>query len=119
MSGRNGSPGEFKEFVPKHRLSLLAEDYAYGLPNCFNFLNILINILDVGIALTVNGVHRATIFEHANDMIDDVCWRDPFGIDVWAGDLDRTCEFVGYCVHGHEVRQNSIVSLWSKAGRAR
>ena len=119
MSGRNGSPGEPKANVPKHRLSLLAEDYAYGRPNCFNFPNILISMLDVGIALTVNGVRWATIFEHANDMIDDVCWRDPFGIDVWAGDLDRTCEFVGYCVNGHEVRQNSIVSLWSKAARAR
>lgn len=61
--------------------------------------------------LTLLDVRRAPIFAEAADMLPAARWRDPFAVETWAGELDRTRPVVVYCVHGHEISRNAVRAL--------
>jgi Fe-Mn family superoxide dismutase len=64
-------------------------------------------------------VRRATVFEDAVDMIQGAVWSDPAAIEDWAGALSAEADYVVYCVHGHEVSQNTAAALRANGNRAR
>lgn len=79
-------------------------------------------------------VRRAPAFAQADAMIPGARWRDPAEVVRWAHELVPGQRVVVYCVHGHEVSQNTARSLraagfeadflldgfegWKAAGRA-
>jgi superoxide dismutase, Fe-Mn family len=79
-------------------------------------------------------VRRAPVFAQADAMIPGASWRDPAEVAQWAHELAPGQRVVVYCVHGHEVSQNTARSLraagieadflqdgfegWKAAGRA-
>ena len=64
-------------------------------------------------------VRRAPAFEDAIDMIATANWHDPVQVDAWGNELSDDHDYVVYCVHGHEVSQNTAAALRSKGVRAR
>ncbi len=64
-------------------------------------------------------VRRALAFEDAIDMIATATWHDPARVNEWGNDLSDDHDYVVYCVHGHEVSQNTAAVLRSKGVRAR
>ena len=67
----------------------------------------LINIFESPGDPMVLDVRRAAIFEEADDMIHGAVWCDPAALDDWADTLSAEADYVVYCVHGHEVSQNT------------
>ena len=64
-------------------------------------------------------VRRAPIFKDATDLIATANWHDPAQVDEWVKDLSDDHDYVVYCVHGHDVSQNTAAVLRSKGVHAR
>jgi Fe-Mn family superoxide dismutase len=58
-------------------------------------------------------IRRAAVFEQADSLISGAAWRDPEQVLAWAGGLSKTRPVVVYCVHGHEVSQQTADKLAS------
>lgn len=56
-------------------------------------------------------VRKKPAYDDDNCVAEGAEWRDPFAIDDWAGDLDKSKPVVCYCVHGHQVSQDSCRKL--------
>lgn len=56
-------------------------------------------------------VRRAPVFAQADAVIPGASWRDPAEVAQWAHELVPGQRVVVYCVHGHEVSQNTARSL--------
>jgi superoxide dismutase, Fe-Mn family len=56
-------------------------------------------------------VRRAAAFERATTMLPNATWRDPERVSEWAVELSSGQEMIVYCVHGHEVSQNTALAL--------
>jgi len=56
-------------------------------------------------------VRRSSAFRAASDLASGALRRDPAAISAWAKELPRTRSVVVYCVHGHEVSQNTAKAL--------
>jgi len=67
---------------------------------------------------TILDVRRAPAFDGASDMIATAIWYDPARVEEWITGLSRERDHVVYCVHGHEVSQNTAESLRTKGIRA-
>jgi rhodanese-related sulfurtransferase len=48
-------------------------------------------------------VRRRAAFEADPATIPGAVWRDPDGVDRWAGEIPAGRRVVVYCVHGHAV----------------
>ena len=64
-------------------------------------------------------VRRAPVFDGASDMIATASWHDPAKVEEWVTGLSGERDHVVYCVHGHEVSQNTAASLRTMGIRAR
>jgi rhodanese-related sulfurtransferase len=67
--------------------------------------------LDSGTPPIVIDVRKTPTFRSAPDMISGALRRDPAAVDQWAGSLPQASTAVVYCVHGHEVSQNTAKAL--------
>jgi Fe-Mn family superoxide dismutase len=56
-------------------------------------------------------VRRRPIFEATDSMIPGAAWHDPEKVSQWAGTLPRGRRIVVYCVHGHQVSQETAARL--------
>jgi len=56
-------------------------------------------------------VRRGPAFLSASDMLMGALRRDPANVASWAKELPRSRQIVVYCVHGHEVSQNTAKAL--------
>jgi len=56
-------------------------------------------------------VRKGTTFLGAPDLIRGALRRDPLRVADWAKTLPRDAEVVVYCVHGHEVSQDTATAL--------
>ncbi|MDD9876019.1 MAG: rhodanese-like domain-containing protein [Magnetovibrio sp.] len=56
-------------------------------------------------------VRKKPAFEDDNVIAEGAEWRDPFALDAWAGDLDKAKPVICYCVHGHQVSQQTARAL--------
>lgn len=56
-------------------------------------------------------VRRAPAFRAAPDMLAGALRRDPGALASWGKALPRSANVVTYCVHGHEVSQNTAAAL--------
>jgi len=56
-------------------------------------------------------VRRTPAFRAGSELIAGGLRRDPAAVSSWAGQLPRAEEIVVYCVHGHEVSQNTARAL--------
>jgi rhodanese-related sulfurtransferase len=56
-------------------------------------------------------VRRLPAFRAARDMAAGALRRDPDSVAAWAKTLPRAASIVTYCVHGHEVSQNTAKAL--------
>jgi len=56
-------------------------------------------------------VRRSPAFRAAPDMAAGALRRDPGAVAAWARTLPRAASVVTYCVHGHEVSQNTAQAL--------
>ncbi len=59
-------------------------------------------------------VRRNERWHEASDLIDGALRRDPAQIEQWKKTLPAGAEVVVYCVHGHEVSQNTAKALGAK-----
>jgi Fe-Mn family superoxide dismutase len=73
---------------------------------------------DIAGAVVVD-VRRAGMFERADALIPGARWRDPAGVDLWAGELPTDREVLVYCVYGHEVGRATAMRLRAAGLRAR
>jgi superoxide dismutase, Fe-Mn family len=64
-------------------------------------------------------VRRAAAFEQATTMLPNATWRDPERVNEWAGEFGSGQEVIVYCVHGHEVSQNTALALQARGVNAR
>jgi len=62
-------------------------------------------------------VRRHAAFQGATELVQGALWRDPERVGEWASELPRACDYVVYCVHGHEVSQGVSKAL-RESGRA-
>src|SRR5215510_8151445 len=62
-------------------------------------------------ASIVIDVRRRPAFLAAQRMISGALRREPERVREWAPSLPRASSVVVYCVHGHEVSQNTASSL--------
>ena len=79
----------------------------------------LIAAIDSSTRLAILDVRRTPIFHIADDMILSASWRDPAQIEDWLSEVSRDHDYVVYCVHGHEVSQNTAAALRANGVRAR
>jgi rhodanese-related sulfurtransferase len=56
-------------------------------------------------------VRRKPAYQSATETIAGALRRDPETVSSWAGTLPATASAVVYCVHGHEVSQNTAKAL--------
>ena len=56
-------------------------------------------------------VRRKPAFDASAQMIAGASWRDPDNIDGWISALDTGRPVIVYCVHGHQVSQDSAARL--------
>lgn len=56
-------------------------------------------------------VRREAVFQSAPDLIAGAVRRDPAMVADWAAALPAARHIVVYCVHGHEVSQNTARAL--------
>jgi rhodanese-related sulfurtransferase len=56
-------------------------------------------------------VRRPPAFRAAPDMAAGALRRDPAAVASWAKELPRAASVIVYCVHGHEVSQNTARAL--------
>ncbi len=56
-------------------------------------------------------VRREPVFQSAPDRIAGALRRDPATVATWAEQLPVSARIVVYCVHGHEVSQNTAAVL--------
>jgi len=59
-------------------------------------------------------VRRNPRWQEASDLIDGALRRDPAQVEQWKKTLPAGAEVVVYCVHGHEVSQNTAKALGAK-----
>jgi len=64
-------------------------------------------------------VRRQPAYAEADTIIPAAVWRDPRLVHTWGGSLGRDAEVVVYCVHGHEVSQDTAAALRKLGVRAR
>jgi rhodanese-related sulfurtransferase len=67
--------------------------------------------LDSSTPPIVIDVRKAPAFRGAPDMISGALRRDPAAVGQWARSLPQASTAVVYCVHGHEVSQNTAKAL--------
>jgi Fe-Mn family superoxide dismutase len=79
----------------------------------------LIAALGSSTGLAILDVRRAPIFQSADDVIASASWRDPAQIEDWSNELSGDHDYIVYCVHGHEVSQNTAAALRANGVRAR
>ena len=73
--------------------------------------NWLIENLRAAVPLRVLDARKRPAFEESGEMIEGAIWHDPSNIDDWASQYARNEPLVVYCVHGHEVSQNTVTRL--------
>ncbi len=56
-------------------------------------------------------VRREAVFQSAPDLIAGAVRRDPAMVANWAATLPAAQHIIVYCVHGHEVSQNTARAL--------
>ena len=56
-------------------------------------------------------VRKKEAFVAAVDTLPGALRRDPLQVDFWAATLPVAAEVLVYCVHGHEVSQNTVKAL--------
>jgi rhodanese-related sulfurtransferase len=61
---------------------------------------------------------RRAAFMASSDMLGGAVRRDPEHVGVWAKSLPAASSVVVYCVHGHEVSQNTAAALAQAGIRA-
>jgi superoxide dismutase, Fe-Mn family len=59
-------------------------------------------------------VRRVPAFEQATTMLANATWRDPAKVQAWAQELAAGQSVLVYCVHGHEVSQNTALALQAR-----
>jgi rhodanese-related sulfurtransferase len=67
--------------------------------------------LNSGTPPIVIDVRKTPAFRSAPDMISGALRRDPAAVEQWARSLPQASTAVVYCVHGHEVSQNTAKAL--------
>ena len=67
--------------------------------------------LDSSAPPIVIDVRKTPAFRGASDMISGALRRDPTAVEQWARSLPQASTAVVYCVHGHEVSQNTAKAL--------
>lgn len=61
--------------------------------------------------MLVIDVRRQAAYQSATDMVAGALRRDPAAISAWADELPPAASIAVYCVHGHEVSQNTAKTL--------
>jgi rhodanese-related sulfurtransferase len=56
-------------------------------------------------------VRKNEAFAAANDTLPSALRRDPLQVDRWAATLPAATTVLVYCVHGHEVSQNTVNAM--------
>src|SRR5262245_65591900 len=64
-------------------------------------------------------VRRRPAFTTSHEMIGGALRRDPERVDAWAKSLPAASSVVVYCIHGHEVSQNTAAALTQAGVKAR
>ena len=62
-------------------------------------------------AALIIDVRRAPAFAADATLVAGATWRDPFAVAEWEKYLPRHRPVAVYCVHGHEVSQNTCAAL--------
>ena len=64
-------------------------------------------------------VRKPPAFEQSGEMISQAVWRDHERVASWGPALALEESVIVYCVHGHEVSQNTVASLLAIGVKAR
>ena len=59
-------------------------------------------------------VRKRPAYEDDNVIAEGAEWRDPADVDTWSGELDPAKPVICYCVHGHQVSQDTVRALDNK-----
>lgn len=73
----------------------------------------------IGAGTVLLDVRREAAWRDAPTKIAGARWRDPAGVDAWAGDVAPGTGLIVYCVHGHEVSQTVAARLRAAGLKAR
>ncbi|MCP4932640.1 MAG: hypothetical protein GY927_00195 [bacterium] len=64
-------------------------------------------------------MRKMAAFEASGHIVPGARWHDHENIESWASEYQPGDELIVYCVHGHEVSQNTTAKLCSLGYNAR
>ena len=78
----------------------------------------LLEMRDKGAKLHVIDVRKMPAFKSSGMIIPGAVWRDHEQVEQWGAAYHSEELLIAYCVHGHEVSQNTVAKLLSMGAKA-